>query len=153
MLAVTLYDSITALHVLAVVLAFGVTFAYPILFGYLGRTHPTTIAPLHEAQAHIGTRLIVPSMVIALATGLYLAADRDLFGEVWVQVPMTILLILFALGGAFFTPTERRMAVAARTDPNGSEYQALLGRLKAVSIFANVLILVAIYCMVAKPGA
>lgn len=153
MLAVTLYDSITTLHVIAVVLAFGVTFAYPILFGYLGRAHPTAIGPLHDAQAQIGTRLILPSMVVALATGLYLAADRDLFGEIWVQVPMTILLILFALVGAFFTPTERRMAEAARTDPAGAEYQSLLGRLKAVGALGDVLILVAIFFMVAKPGA
>ena len=153
MLAVRFYDVILSLHVIAIVLAFGVTFAYPILVPFFARREPGALPSLHEAQALIGTRLIVPSMVVALASGLYLAADVDVFGEVWVQVPMTILIILFALGGAFFTPTERKMAAAARADPAGAEYQSLTARMIKVSVVANLLILVAIFFMVAKPGA
>ena len=153
MLAVRFYDVILSVHVIAIVLAFGVTFAYPIIFGHFGKHHPTSIAPMHHAQALISTRLIIPSMVVALISGLYLAIDADVFGEVWVQVPMGILIVLFALGGAFFAPTERRMAAAAETDPAGPEYQSLLGRLKTVSIAADLLVLVAIFFMVAKPGA
>jgi uncharacterized membrane protein len=153
MLAVRLYDAIVSLHVIAIVLAFGVTFAYSIIVPHFARNNPGGLATLHEAQHVVGSRLIMPSMVVALITGLYLAADADVFGEVWVQVPMTILLILFALGGAFFTPTEKRMAAAARTDPAGAEYQALTARMIKVAVAADVLILVAIFFMVAKPGA
>lgn len=153
MLAVRFYDVILSVHIIAIVLAFGVTFAYPILVPYFARKEPTALASLHEAQERIGTRLIIPSMVVALASGLYLAVDADVFGELWVQVPMTILIILFALGGAFFTPTERKMAAAARTDPDGAEYRSLTSRMITVSVLANLLILVAIFFMTAKPGA
>ena len=147
------YLLVKTLHVISIVLAFGVTFAYPFIFPYLQRAHPAAVAPLHEAQERVGKFLITPAMVVALITGIYLAVDADVFDELWVQAPFGILIVLFGLGGGFFSPTERRLAGLARTDVNGAEYQALLGRLKTVSIVASVLILVAIYFMVAKPGA
>ena len=147
------YALVKTLHVISIVLAFGVTFAYPLIFPFLHRTSPEAVAPLHEAQERVGKFLITPAMVVALITGIYLAVDAEVFDELWVQVPFGILIVLFGLGGGFFAPTERRLAGMARTDPAGADYQALLGRLKTVSIVASVLILVAIYFMVAKPGA
>ena len=153
MLAITLYDSVLAVHIMAVVIAFGVTFAYPVLFPFLQRSHPTALAPLHEAQDRIGKYLITPFATLALITGIYMAADRDLFGEVWVQVPMAILIVLLGLGGAFFSPKERRAAELARTDPGGEEYRSVTGQIAKAGTLASVLVLVAIFFMTAKPGA
>lgn len=153
MLAILFYDVVVALHVISIVLAFGVTFAYPILFPFLGRNHPQALAPMHEAQERIGKFLITPFAVLALITGIYLAADRDLFSEVWVQVPMGILIILLGLGGAFFAPQERRAAELARTAPGSPEYMAIAQKVSKVGTLSAVLVLVAIFFMVAKPGA
>lgn len=147
------YDVILSVHIIAIVLAFGVTFAYPILMPFFGRNHPQVLGPIHEAQERIGRYLIMPAGTVALASGLYLAADADVFGEVWVQVPMTILIILLGLGGAFFSPKERRAAELARQDPGGAEYRAISGQIAKVGAASSLLVLVAIFFMTAKPGA
>lgn len=152
MLAIMFYDVVVAVHVMAIVLAFGVTFAYPILFPYLGKHHPQTLAPMHEVQERIGKFLITPAATLALITGIYLASDRDLFSEVWVQVPMAILIILLGLGGAFFAPQERKAAQLARDEPGSPEYMALAQRVGKVGAASSLLVLVAIFFMVAKPG-
>lgn len=153
MLAVRFYDVVLSLHIIAIVLAFGVTFAYPILMPFLGRNHPQALGPIHEAQERIGKYLIMPAGVVALATGIYLAVDRDYFSEIWVQVPMAILIILLGLGGAFFSPKERRAAELARQDPGGAEYRAISGQVAKVGAASSLLVLVAIFFMTAKPGA
>ncbi|MEJ7785326.1 MAG: hypothetical protein WKF96_11020 [Solirubrobacteraceae bacterium] len=152
MLAIVFYDVVLAVHVAAVVIAFGVTFSYPILFPFLGRNHPQALAPIHEAQDRIGKFLITPFATVALLTGVYLAADRDYFDKIWVQVPMAILIILLGLGGAFFSPKERRAAELARQDPGGAEYRTVSGQIAKMGALTSVLILVAIFFMVAKPG-
>lgn len=150
--AILFYDVVTAVHVMAIVLAFGVTFAYPILFPYLGRNHPQALAPIHHAQERIGKFLITPAATLALVTGIYLAADRDLFDKIWVQVPMAILIILLGLGGAFFAPQERKAAHLAETSPGSPEYMALAQRIGKVGALSSLLVLVAIFLMVGKPG-
>lgn len=153
MLAFVFYDVVVAVHVMAIVIAFGVTFAYPILMPFLGRNHPQALGPIHEAQERIGKFVISPFATLALLTGVYLAADRDYFSELWVQVPMVILLVLLGLGGAFFSPKERRAAELARTDPGGAEYRTVVAQVAKVGALSSVLVLVAIFFMVAKPGA
>ena len=150
--AILFFDVVTAVHVMSIVLAFGVTFSYPILYPYFGRNHPQSLAALHHAQVRVGRFLIMPSATVALITGLYLAADRDLFDEVWVQIPMAILILLLALGGAFFTPNEKKAAVLAESDPGGAEYTAVSQKVAKVGALSSLLVLVAIFLMVAKPG-
>lgn len=152
MLAVMFYDVVVAVHVIAIVIAFGGTFMYPVLGPFLVRNHPGALPAFHLAQDRLGKVLITPFATLALITGIYLAADRDLFGEIWVQVPMTILIVLLGMGGAVFSPLERRLAAAAGS-PESAEYQALTKRSTQMGILAGVLILVAIFFMVAKPGA
>jgi len=152
MLAVTFYSSVVALHVMSIVLAFGVTFAYPIMGPYVGKNMPQAVAGFHRMQHRIGQVLITPFAALALVTGIYLAADQDLFDQIWVQIPFAILLILLGLGGAFFAPQEKKAAELAETSPGSPEYMAVVGRVAKVGALSSLLVLVAIFCMVAKPG-
>ena len=152
MLAIEFFDVVTAVHVAAIVLAFGVTFAYPIIFPFFGQKHPQALGPMHEAQERIGKFLITPFATLALITGIYLAADRDLFDRIWVQVPMGILIVLLGMGGAFFAPKERKAAELAREKPGSPEYMAIVGQASKAGAFAGLLVLVAVFFMVAKPG-
>ncbi|MCW2992488.1 MAG: hypothetical protein JWM73_3082 [Solirubrobacterales bacterium] len=152
MLAITFYDTVVAIHVMAIIIAFGVTFAYPVLMPFLGRNHPQALGPIHEAQERIGKFIISPFATLALLTGIYLAADRDYFDRIWVQVPMVILILLLGLGGAFFAPRERKAAQLARDKPGSPEYMAVVGQVAKVGALSSLLVLVAIFFMVAKPG-
>jgi uncharacterized membrane protein len=159
--AIFFYDVVLALHIAAIVIAFGVTFAYPIIGIYVTRSEPRFLPVLHTVQERVGRVLIAPAGGIALLAGFYLASDRDYMGKIWVIVPLVILVGLLALGGAFFGPSEKRAADLSRRDVDAAgageitlspEYTAVAGRIAKVGALANVLILVAIFFMAAKPG-
>jgi len=152
MLALEFYDVVLAIHVMAIVLAFGVTFAYPLMGPYMGKNAPQALPAFHRLQERIGKLLITPFAALAFVTGIYLAADADLFSKVWVTVPMIILIVLLGLGGAFFAPTARKLAELAETKPGGPEYMAKVAQSAKVGMLADVLVLTAIFFMVAKPG-
>jgi hypothetical protein len=161
--AILFYDVVLAVHIAAIVIAFGVTFAYPVLFSYIQRADPRALPGLHLAQGRIGRFVIIPFATLALLAGVYLASDRDYWSEVWVTVPFVILLALLGLGGAFFSPTERKLAAIAARDvgaagPDGevvlsAEYAALARRIAAIGALASLLVLVAVFFMAAKPFA
>ena len=48
MLAIQFYDVVVAVHVMAIVLAFGVTFAYPIIGPYMAKNAPAALPALHR---------------------------------------------------------------------------------------------------------
>src|SRR3954462_15258367 len=101
---------------MTIVIAFGITFAYPVILPWLTNSHPEAMPTVHDMQLRIGRFLIMPFGTLALLTGIYLASDRDLFNETWVVIPLVILILLLALGGTFFTPRERELADIARRD-------------------------------------
>jgi uncharacterized membrane protein len=159
--AILFYDVILALHIAAIVVAFGVTFAYPIIGIYVTKAEPRFLPVLHTAQERVGRMLIAPAGGVALLAGFYLASDRDYMGKIWVIVPLVILVGLLAAGGAFFGPSEKRAAELSRRDVGAAgdgavtlspEYTAVAGRIARAGLAANVFILVAIFFMTAKPG-
>jgi uncharacterized membrane protein len=158
MLAIAFYDVVLAVHVMAVVAAFGVTFAYPVFVPWLRRAHPEAMPAVHESRDRIGRLLMSPGIAIVLIAGIYLASKADAWSKVWVTVPLVILILIGALGGMFFAPNERKLAELARRDlatggPFGAEYESLFARVATVGLVTIALVLVAIFFMVAKPGA
>lgn len=156
--AILFYDVVVTLHVICVVIAFGVAFVYPAIIPWFVKTHPEAMPAVHEMQVRVGRLIITPFATLALLTGFYLAADADVFSEVWVTVPMVILIVLLGLGGAFFTPRERELAVIARRDLDAGggfsdEYATKAQSVALVGAASSALILVAIFFMVAKPFA
>ncbi|HMS62559.1 MAG TPA: DUF2269 family protein [Solirubrobacteraceae bacterium] len=156
--AILFYDVVVAIHVMTIVIAFGVTFVYPAIIPWLTNKHPEAMPTIHEMQVRIGRFVITPFATLALLTGIYLAADRDLFDQTWVTIPFVIIIILLGLGGAFFTPREKQLAALARRDidAGGTLSDEYHGRAKPVALvgaLSSLLILFAIFCMVAKPFA
>lgn len=159
--AILFYNVVLALHIAAIVVAFGVTFAYPGIGIFVTREHPRFLPVLHAAQERVGRLVITPAATVALLAGFYLASDRDYMSKVWVVVPLIILIALLGLGGAFFAPGERRAAELARRDVDAAgdgpvamsaEYEAVATRIAKVGALASFLVLVAIFFMTAKPG-
>lgn len=157
--AIELYRVILSVHILAVVIAFGVTFTYPLLDAFARRGHIRDLAALHRFQSFLSGRVITPAMVVVLAAGFYLTSDGPYkLSKPWVSAGFGILIVLFGLVGAVFTPTEKKLAaLAARELESGSgtpsaEYEALSRRLAMFGMFAYLLIIAAIFVMTTKPG-
>lgn len=153
---VTFYGVVKSIHVFAVVFAFGVTFSYPIVLGWLRANHPEVLPTFHRMQGRIGRLMVTPGMIVILLTGIYLASDGDFWKEQWVTIPFVILIILFGMGGAYFSPRERKIAETADRDLSGggtlgAEYDKQAKGLAVGGTIAGVLIVLAVFLMVAKP--
>jgi Sec-independent protein secretion pathway component TatC len=148
--AIALYDVVLFVHVAAVVVAFGVTFAYPVILGALERRPVPERAAFHRAQAAVGRRVILPALVVLILAGAYMASDRDYWSELWVVVPFIIAIVLGGLVSGFLAPREARLGDLAERDDPG--YAKAYGQIKAVGATASLLVVVAIFFMTTKPG-
>ena len=147
-LSVTFSDVMATLHVLGVVVAFGGALAYPLWFRMIRDGTPAQRAFFHRAQATLGKLVITPAILVVFATGAYLASDYDLWSEGWVVIPTVILVVILALGGAVLGPSEERLSRDAEGDDRRA-YDTGLARVKLVTYFLAVLVVVATFMMVA----
>jgi hypothetical protein len=166
-LAVTSYVVVQAVHVMAVVAAYGLPMAYPMLLPYLRRRHPRAMPGVHDVQYRLNQRLTGPGTVIILAAGVYMASKHHLWSEAWVAVPVAIMAVIVVLGGGYVVPASRKMARLSRADVDAgggeagagagvtwsAEYDRVWGRYLAAETLLGVLVLVAVFFMVAKPFA
>jgi small-conductance mechanosensitive channel len=159
--SLTFTQVVLFLHIAAVVVAFGVTFAYPIIVPATIRKAPRHAAWLHQMQHQIGQMIITPAAALVLLTGIYLAADLDVFSEWWVGVPLVAILVILGLGGAYFSPRDKKLAELAERDiaaagPDGEiawsqEYQDLGRQVGMVGSLVSLLVLIVIFIMVVGP--
>jgi hypothetical protein len=159
--AVTFLLVVKAVHIAFAVIAFGVTFAYPLIGPWVARNEQRSVPFVHRMQAYIGKRLITGGMLILLIAGIYLASKEHQWKEFYVQWGLGVVIVLGALGGLFFGPNEERAAELAERDVAASsggevqfsaEYQAVSKRIAIVGTIANVLILASVYIMVVGRG-
>jgi uncharacterized membrane protein len=159
---VTFYNIVIFIHISAAIIAFGVTFSYPIIDAILHRPgNLRHLAWWHRVQNEIGQKLITISATVLLIAGIYLAADGPYdFGNTFVSIGIIIIVVLLGTGGAYFSPRERKAAELAERDIAASaggevklsaEYEAVAQQLRIAGIVAGVLILLAVFLMVNKP--
>jgi hypothetical protein len=164
LVAVTFYTFALAVHIAAIVIAFGVTFAYPVMYAVGIRAEPRSMPGMHRIQDSVGKFVISPFLGLALLAGIYLASKLHSWSDFYVQWGLGVIILLGGLGGAYFAPRERRLAELAErdvaaSDPQasgfafGAEYKALRQQVFFVNLAANVLVLLTIYFMTAQTGA
>ena len=162
-LAVTSYEISVFVHVTAVVVGFGATFAESVMFPVAMRLNVRHLPYVHRLQLAINTWLATPALVIVLATGLYQVVDADLsLGDAWLSGALAIVIVLGGLIGGYFIPEDRRLesmvvrelaAIGAGQPLELSgEYQRRARTEGVVGAVAGLLVVVAIYLMVVKPG-
>jgi len=161
--AVTFYSFVLAVHIAAIVIAFGVTFAYPVMYAVGIRSEARSMPGIHRIQDAVGKRVISPFMGLALLAGIYLASKLEVWSDFYVQWGFGAIIVLGALGGAYFAPRERRLAELAERDVTkaapgaavefSTEYKSLRQQVFRVNLFGNLLILTTIYFMVTQTGA
>jgi uncharacterized membrane protein len=161
---ISFYNVVLFLHIAAVVLAFGVTFSFPIVLGFARRRYERHMSFYHRVQALIGSRLIGPLGGVVLLAGVYLAIKGPYdFGDPWIGTALLLLIIILGVGGGYMGPREERLADMAERDiaagPGegavsfGQDYERLFTQVRTVNLALNALILIAIFLMVTKPGA
>jgi hypothetical protein len=156
--AITFYDVSVWVHVSAVVVGFGATFAESITFPLAMKTSVRHLPYVHRLGIAINQRLATPALLLIIITGIYQTADRWEFSDFWISATFLIALILGGLNGAYFIPGEKRLLAQVereltRGDELSADYQRKARQMGMVGALAGLLVLLAVFFMVAKPGA
>ncbi|HEY5318250.1 MAG TPA: hypothetical protein VIJ20_09730 [Solirubrobacteraceae bacterium] len=163
--AVVFWEVILAVHIAAVLVTFGVTFAYPLIYLFAAQLDPRAMPWYYRTRRLLGQRLISPGLVLVLAAGIYLASDLHQWKLFYVQWGIGIVVVIGALSGAFYAPREKKLAALAERDIAGAgagpgpaavswsaEYLSLARRVAMVDWFVLALILITVYVMTIQAG-
>jgi hypothetical protein len=144
------------IHILAVVLTFGPTFGYGILFSVLPR-YPRAAPGVIEGIQKIDRYLITPGLLVVLLAGIYLLVEGPWeSSEAFIAVGFLAIIALFGLQHAFFRPQEAKAKEIAERDlKNGdtlsAEFEEVSRRLGTVGPIAGLIVVVTIFFMTVKP--
>lgn len=142
------YSVVVAIHIIAVLAAYGLPLTYPLLLPYLRARHPEALPGVHAIQYRLNVGLTGPATAVLLVAGLYLASSRDLWGEPFVLVGLVALALIAVVGGAVITPSTKRLAAL---EPSSAAYAITYRRYMASEVFLGAVVLVAVFAMAAKP--
>jgi hypothetical protein len=166
--AASLYEVVLAVHIMAVVIAFGVTFAYPIMFAVAAKHGPRSLPLVHRIEYSIERMLVNPGLALVLIAGIYLASKGHYWSDFFVQWGLAAVVVIGALVGAVMIPTAKRAEIAAARDlaaveagapgapasvEMSEEYRALVRRLSTVGTLLSLLVLATIAIMALHVGA
>jgi uncharacterized membrane protein len=165
-LAVTNYNISLFIHITAVMVGFGATFAESIMFPVAVKGGVRHLPYVHRLQLAINQWLATPAMVIILATGFYQVSEGNWdLGSFWISATLTIVIVIAGLLGAYFIPADRKLGpmVQGEIDALGDreltladlseEYQRRGKMEGVVGTVTGLLLIAAVYLMVTKPGA
>ena len=157
--AIDAYSISVFIHITAVMVGFGATFAEAIMFPVAMKVGVLHLPYVHRLQLAINTRLATPAMVVILLTGIYQTADADWgFGSFWISATFLIVIVIGGILGAYFIPTDKRLAdqAAREIEANGNvseDYLRQARREGAIGALTGILLIAAVFLMVTKPGA
>jgi uncharacterized membrane protein len=158
--AASAYDYVLALHIIAVVLAFGWTFTLPIVYTVATKVDPRSLPVLHRIELRIFRTVLNPALVVIIAAGIFLASDGHHWKEFFVQWGLGVAIVIGGVAGAVLIPASKRAEAAVRRDLEawtdgdfqpGPDYLAAARRLSIVGSASSLLVLVTIVIMAVKP--
>ena len=158
--ATSAYEIVLAVHVMAVVIAFGWTFALPVVFAVASKRDPRSLPVLHRIEYTVSRVILNPALLVILGAGIYMASDGHHWSEFFVQWGVGVVIVIGAVVGSVLIPAAKRAEEASRADLQGftggkfqpgEEYRALTRRLTLWGSAASLLVLLTILFMVIKP--
>jgi hypothetical protein len=144
------------IHILAVVAAFGPTFAYGIIFSVLPQ-HPRSAPALFDAVRKIDNYMVNPGTIVVLLAGIYLMAEGNWDGgEAFIVIGFVAIIALLGMQHAFFRPQGRKAQELAERDLKAgdsfsAEFEAISRRLGTVGPVAGLIVVITIFFMTVKP--
>jgi uncharacterized membrane protein len=160
--AITSYSLSVFLHVTAVMIGFGSTFALSVTTPIAMKLNPRHLPYVHQLELVLNRFFAMPALVVVLATGFYQVSKGNWkFGDAWISATFAIVIVLGGLSGAYFTPSAKKMKALAERDVAAAgdgpltlsdEYnqRARVGAI--VGPVTGLLLVVAVFLMVTKPG-
>jgi hypothetical protein len=104
---VAAYDVVLAVHIVAVVLAFGFVFALPIVFAVAARHDPRSLPVLHRIEYTVERFLVNPALLLVVGAGVFLASDGHHWNEFFVQWGLASAVVIGAIVGSVLMPLSK----------------------------------------------
>ncbi len=146
------------IHVLAVVLAFGPTFGYGIVFGVIPQ-YPRAAPAILTGIQRVDRFLVNPGGVIVLLAGIFLMASSSSVydgSDAFIIVGFIAIIVLLGLQHAYFQPQVRKLKELAERDLEGGdalspEFETIGKQVGNVGMLAGLIVVVTIFFMTYKP--
>ena len=158
--AVTFYDVVLWLHISAVIVGFGSTFAYGVLATFAAKDNPRSMPSVLAGIMANDRSLVTFGGLLVLVTGFYLVIDRWDFGEFFIGWGIIAVLFLLGITHGYLLPNERRAKAAAERDIEragsgpvefGEQFNKANGNFAKVGTVAGIVVVLTVYVMTAKP--
>jgi uncharacterized membrane protein len=153
------------IHVSAVMVGFGSTFALSVAFQLATSLDPRHLPYVHRLGLVLNRFFATPALVLVLVTGLYQVSDKKYpwdLGDFWVSATFAILIVIGGIVGGYFIPQEKKMKALVELDIAAAgegevllsdDYQRRARMSAAMGTLTGVLLIAAVFLMVTKPGA
>jgi hypothetical protein len=166
--AATFTNLVLAVHILGVVVGFGVTFAYPIFFRVGSRLEPGAMPWFFRMMQLLTRQLVYPGLLIVLVCGIYLASKEDQFSAFYVQWGFFAVVAIGAVEGGVMAPRVRKLidvsqrdlaaAPVAGASPSSAfsfsaDYRAVFNQLSIGGAVQSLIVVVTVFFMATHAGA
>lgn len=150
------------LHITAVMVGFGSTFALSVTTPIALKLNPRHLPYVHQLELVLGRFFATPALVLVLVTGFYQVDKQNWdLGDAWISATLAIVVVIGGLSGAYFIPAAKKLKGLAERDIAASgdgpvtfseEYnrRARLGAI--LGPLTGVLLVIAVFLMTTKPG-
>lgn len=165
--AVAFSDFILAIHILGVVVGFGATFAYPVIFTAARRADPKVMPFLWGTLKRIDRYIVNPGLLVVVLAGIYLASEGHYWSDFFVAWGIVAALVIGGVVGSYMIPRERKLEelatreVAAAGAGGGTvatvtwspDYQKLQKQVATMGMILDLIVVVTVFLMATHAGA
>ncbi|MGK2954644.1 MAG: DUF2269 family protein [Solirubrobacterales bacterium] len=160
---ITGYNISLWIHITAVVVGLGATFAESILLPVILGVDKRHLPVVYRVQTVLNRYFANPALLVILITGFYQVAEGNWdLGSFWISSTIVIVILLGGINGMYFMPTDRKLEkmvteeIAAAGDGDfelSDEYLTMSRTEGFMGVVTGLLIVASIFLMVIKPGA
>jgi uncharacterized membrane protein len=149
----TTYTILKYIHIISAIVALGINLTYPLWFSQ-AKKKPDALAFILHTVKIIDDWIAVPAYVLLFPSGWWLASLAGWsLTTPWILTALILYIVLPVVGLGIFTPTlKKQIAIAESLGANAPEYKNIAFRSNAISIALNIIVLIIVYLMVAKPA-
>jgi hypothetical protein len=149
-----------------VVVAFGATFAYPLIFAAAFKADPKVVPWLFSVTRRIDRYIVNPGLAVVLLAGIYLASHEHQWSSFYVQWGLGAVIVIGAGVGAYMIPREGKLVEVAERDlaavgagaasespPWSGEFRALQKQVAIGGAVLDLIVVVTIFLMATHAGS
>lgn len=147
-----LYPILKSIHIVAAIVALGANITYAVWFTRAKKNPEALAFTLHTIKA-IDDYIATPAYILLLPSGWLLASLAGWSLTLpWIFTSLILYAVVSVIGLGIYTPTlKKQISIAERVGSNAREYKEIAYRSNAIGTALNILVLIIIYLMAAKP--